>query len=811
MGSGLGSDVRGALRGLRTRAGLSATVIVTVALAIGATTSVFSVVNGVLLRPLDYDDPDRLVLAWQTRPEWADHSNSQLRAFAERFPLSVPTFVDWAAARADFESIGIYTGDRWVHRTAEGTEILSGMLVTSGIFDALGVEPALGRRIVPDDDRVGTPNVAVLSHSAWRDRFASDRGVLGRTLDLDAEPWVVVGVMPEGFAVPGWSVDVWTSLPDSEWNDERDSQSYTVLGRLRVGATVESAQADLFSIQERLSEEYPDAQGAMRARVEGLLDSMVGDVRSTLVFLLAAVGLVLVIACVNIANMLSVSGLTRRRELAVRAALGAGGGRLVRALLLESAVLAVLGGVAGLVVTRLTLPAMLALLPSSLPRSEAVGFDAGVLAFGVLVTGLTALLVGVLPAIQAARTQPAQMMATTSRGLAGGRTGERVRSALVVTEVALAFVLLLGAGLLGTSFLRLWNVDRGFSSEGLVVMALAPSPEEGPEQEAEETRRREELSASLAEIPGVRVSVSNQIPLSGSTSTTTYHIDRPDGSPEEANLMISLAGDQYFDVMEIALLEGRAFDASDGAEAPLVGIANQEMAARHWPGESVLGQTLRASEESPAVTIVGVAANVRHQGLHRAAEPKLYVPVSQNHRSANQWILRVEGDPAGVIELARATVARVSPTTAVRSFQILDERIAASVAVPRFRTILVVALAGMATILALLGVYGVITFAVSQRTRELAVRMAIGAHASDVVASTLRSGLRLSLAGVGVGAVLAWQAGAVLQQFLYEVEALNPAVYLGGAVVVCLVAVVASYLPARRAARVDPVTVLKAE
>jgi len=788
----------------------SATIIVTVALAVGATTSVFSVVNGVLLRPLDFPEPERLVLAWQTRPGWAEHPNSQLRAFADQFPLSVPTFFDWQAERTDFESMGMFSGARWVFRSAEGAELVRGLVLTSGVFRALEVEPLFGRYLIPEDDEFGAQSVLVLSHSYWQDRFGSDPAVLGQSISLDGDPHVIVGVMPEGFTIPGQGGQMWSSLSESERMEDRTSQSFTVLGRLRDGATVESAQADLFAVQVRLSESYPDEQGDMRANVTGLLDSMVGGVRSTLLFLLAAVGLVLTIACVNIANMLSVNGLVRRRELAVKAALGASRGQLVRLLLTESAVLAGIGGLAGMVLAATTLPFLLRVLPASLPRTGDIGIDARVALFGLLLTAGTALFAGVLPALQAASTQPKQMMDSTSRGLAGGKAGQRIRSVLVVTEVALAFVLLVGAGLLGTSFSRLWNVERGFSSEGLVTLTAIPNPVDFPER-IDADRFRSELQGRLESIPGVRVSRTNQIPLSGSNSTTSYYADGDGGEQIETNVMISIVGENYFDLMEIALVEGRGFNGTEDSEGDLVAVANRALVERIWPGESAIGKYLRADEDDPPTTIIGIANNVRHQGLGTAAEPKLYVPASQNHRGADQWLLRVQGEPGAVIELARQAVTAVSSSTPVRGAEILEERIAASVAVPRFRTIFVVGLAVMATVLALLGVYGVITFSVSQRTRELAVRMAIGAHPRDVIGRTISSGLKLAVGGIGLGLLIAWQASRLVESFLFEVEAVNPVTYLAVASAIAFVSVLASWLPARRAASVDPAAVLNGE
>lgn len=804
------TDLKHATRSIAARPGASATVIVTIAVALGLTTSVFSVVRGVLLNPLPYPDSEELVRIWQVHRGWLDSENVQLRSFAERFPLSMPTFNDWTDADFGVESLGAYTGAQFVNQGSDGAEIIPGQYVTSGFLETLGVQPMLGRSLLPEDDVIGAPRVAVLTHGFWRDRYDGDRDVLGSTLTLDGEAYTIVGVLPPEFRPTTGDARILAPMPEETKVDERDSQYLQVVARLAPGTTIESASARLADVQVELSRVYPDEQGEIGARMVSLLDSIVGNVKSTLWFLLAAVGLVLAIASANIANILSVLGLTRRREMSVKAALGAGRSRLVRGLFIEVLLLCLLGGLAGLLLATLTLPLLLAVVPASVPRYDEIGLDAGVLLFGLGLTAATALLVGVLPGLQAAQTDPNDMIRSAGRGLAGERSGSRVRSVLVSAEVALAFVLLVGAGLLGSSFAKLWAVERGFATENLIVVRSEPDPLVYPESE-DRDRFVSDLRRELDAIPGAVVSATNQVPLSGTMSTTTYEFERDAGPVEEGNLVINVVLENYFDVMQIPLIEGRGLEPTDVFEAPLVGVVGEKLANDMWPGESAIGKRIRSNEDNPWTTIVGVVGDVRHSGLDDEVNRSLYVTVWQNHRHPQQWVLRARGDMGGVIDLAREAVGKVSPSTPVRSAMLLESSIEESVAVPRFRALFVVGLAGMAGFLALLGVYGVVTFAVTQRTREIGVRMALGARQDSVVRSVVGSGLKLAAFGVVIGLAIALGLAGVVSDFLFETEATDPVTYTAIAALVALVSAGAAYLPARRAAAIDPMRVLNSD
>jgi predicted permease len=456
------------------------------------------------------------------------------------------------------------------------------------------------------------------------------------------------------------------------------------------------------------------------------------------------------------------------------------------------------------------IPGKLRYVPPTIPRHDAVGMDANVLLYGLGITIGTGLLIGVLPALQTLGAQPGEMFRLSTRGTTSDRAGNRARATLVVSEVALAFVLLVGAGLIGASFMKLWSVDRGFATEGLLVMSVSPDPIEYPDIDARRlflTELRDRLSA----IPGTDVSATSQVPLDGSMSTNTFEIEREAGEPEQAIVALSVVLENYFEVTQIPVLQGRGFEATDVEGSPLVGVVNEAMAQRIWPGESSLGRRIRDDPDEPWVTVVGVVGNVRQQGLSTPVEPELYLPTWQNFRDPGWWILRAHGDPGVVLALARQAVAEVSPATPVRDAEVLEGVIAASVAVPRFRTLVVVGLAALAGALALLGVFGVVALTVTQRTREIGVRMALGARSGQVVMSVVRMGAALAGGGVALGLAIAVPTAKVAREFLFEVEPTEPVIYATIGVALLLVACAAASVPARRAAQLDLVTVLNSE
>jgi len=809
-------ELRQAFRALRVRPMTTLSVVVTVALAVGATTSVYSVVDGVLLKPLPYPESDRLARVWQTEATWGDAQATEFRSAANRLTPLAPSYYDWLDVDVGFSALGAYVDAGFVLQTPAGATARRGQEASSGFFDALGVEPALGRRLQPEDDVEGATRVVVLGETLFRDTFGAEPGVLGDEMVLNGQAHVIIGVMPAGFEPPpsgsgGQTLGetepvLWTPLTREA---RRGWKNVSVLGRLAPGVALEAASDRLAAAQAGMEAIYPDYRGAW---AESLLDSVVGDVRSTLWFLLSTVALVLVVANVNIANVLTASGLSRRRELAVRAALGAGSRRLAGSLLLESAILAALGGLGGVLLGWLTLPVLLEFVPPSLPRQEVIGMSAGVLFFGIGVTAGTALLTGVLPALAAAKADPQDALRRSSGSVSGGPAAHRIRAGLVVTEVSLAVVLLVGAGLLGNSYLRLWTVDRGFATQGLAAMWVVPDPAAHGTREAADDFARA-LATSIEALPGIEATVANHLPLSGLRSGTEIYMERAVGPMELAdNAILTVVLDNYFDVLGIPLVRGRSFNRADTEDAPRVAIVSQDMARRFWGEEGAIGQRLRTYDDSTtSIQIVGVASDVRHEGLAAAVAPTVYLPASQSDRDTNEVILRVQGGLGDALQSARVAVTALSPGTPVRRELVLERTISESVAIPRFRTALVLSLAVLAAALALLGVYGVVSHTVAQSRKEIGVRMALGAHASAEVNRVLMGGLRLGIAGVTLGIVMAWSLADVLDAFVFGIAATDPGTYLAVGLSVLLVCGLATWVPARRAATVQPVAVLKSE
>jgi putative ABC transport system permease protein len=821
-------DLRYAARGLRARPGFSVTAVLTLGIGIGATTAIFSVVNGVLLRPLPYAEPDRLVNVWQVNEGWFNSPNVGLRTWANSFPVSMPVLRDWEELNPVFQSVGVYDDRTYTLLQGDRPEQVFGVRVSSGVWQALGVPPLFGRTLVPDDDEVGAQPVAVLSYEFWDSRFGGDQSAVGATIRLGQESYTVVGVMPRGFYFPSAGYRVWTTFDDEDKSQPRDTQFMQAIARLKPGITVEHAQREMESITAIMVEArgHEEQHGV---RIVPRIREVVGDVQLILLVLTGAVGVVLLIACANIANMLLVRAIERRRELAIRSVLGARRSRLLRQLMSESLVLSTVGGIAGVLVALATFNPLLAALPPGLPRSDEVALDRIVLFFTVAISVFTGLLVGSLPAFRAARTDVAEMLQDGGRGLTGGGRRNWAQGMLVVSEIALAFVLLLGAGLLVRSFVRLTSVERGFNAEQVLnfgmqlpsTAATQPSRSvttRGPPQLPPDRMRlvsfAERLVERLAAVPGVeQVAIADNMPFMGGTSSGTTTLEAFSGI-HQTNVERSAVSPSYFRTLGIPIIAGRPFTVQDGPNGEPAAIVSRRMAELYWPDEDPVGHRIRRSSlesDNPWMTVVGVAADVRHQGLDVEPRPKMYMSFAQSPRSSIDVVMKTHVSANLVTASAREAIAEFDPTIPIPNVGELESRISRSVAAPRFRTGLVSLFAVLAGLLAVIGVYGMLSYAMAQRTAEIGIRMALGANAGDVVKAVLRRGATLAAIGLAIGVAMALGAARFLSSFLFETATYDAATFIAVVMLLALAALGASYVPARRATKVDPVEALKVE
>ena len=720
-----------------------------------------------------------------------------------------------------FADIAVYNTSNELSLTGRGEPVrLQSASVSPNLFGVLGVGSALGRTFLPGEG-AANPDVAVLSYGLWRQRFGADPNVIGQSIHLGGIARTVVGVMPPGFRFPERNTDVWIPIqtegvsPPELWG----WGGYERIARLQSETTPEQAQAQVDALAPRLRELIPwKMQDSywQNASVIPLQEQIVGDTRPMLLLLLGAVGLVLLVGCVNIANLLVARGATRRKELAVRTALGAGRTRLIRQLLTESTLLALLGGALGLLLAWGGVAALRATLPADTPRLDEIGIDGWVLAFGFALALGTGVLFGVLPALRASRTDPQRALRSGGRSDAGGGRG-RLSGTLVAAEVALATVLVIGAGLLIQSFARLVQVDPGFRTEGLVSATVAP-PEFRFGDDIARNQFYGELLQRLRADPGVRMAaVSSNIPFGGRNFGSVFTIEgRPDPASEGGDWPMaqvrSVISVDYLQTLRVPLLRGRGFTASDREGAPKVVLIDPVLARRYWPDEDPVGKRIRYPGEQEWRTVVGVVGEVKHDRLDETPGATLYIPLLQGgYAGPTSVVLRTAGDPRTVAANLRAVVASVDPDTPVSDIRTVEQLVSQSVAQPRFTTLLLALFAGVALLLGAVGIYGVLAYAVSQRISEIGVRMALGAKAEDVLRLVVRRGLVLALAGVGIGLVAAWGATRLMSSLLYGIGATDPLTFFVVPLLLIGVALLASWIPARRATRVDPMVALRAE
>lgn len=796
----LRQDLGYAFRQMRKAPVFTLIAVLTLALGIGATTAIFSILDAVVLRPLPFPDPDRLVRLWETNPQTDSFSVSELNYLDWREENR--SFTDMAAIR--YASLSL-VGDGEPVR-------LDGLAVTASYFSLLGARPILGRTFLPEEDRPGgKTQVVVLSHALWRSRFGGDPGVVGRSLRLEGQSFTVIGVMPASFAFPT-GAELWIPLAPGT-NENRADKWLDVMARLKPDISLEQASSDLDALALRLTERYPDTNKDWGARMVTFPEWIVGpQVTRALLVLLGAVGLLLLMACVNVSNLLLARATVRGREMGLRSALGASRARLIRQLLTESVLLAGCGALAGLGVAHGAVRLVRAFGPDGVPRLDEVSLDGRVLAFTVAIALVTGLLFGLAPALQASRTDLYALLQQGSRAaLAAGR---RLRDALVVGELAMAMMLLIAAGLTIGSFLRLQRVDTGFDPEGVLAVQL-----ELPEGEYPMERRSiffSEALTRIASLPGVRAAgATNATPFGPFRPNINFTVDgqAPQGPGEFQSADWRSVTPGFFRAMGIPLLRGRLFAEADRAEAPAVIVISQTMANRLWPGENPIGRRILwgGGSDGLPLTVVGVAGDIRDMDIDEAPQSVIFLPHQQIPWSQMTLVIKTAGDVAGLAAAIRREIRALDGNLPIPEIHPLRQNLSSAVAAPRFRMFLFGLFAAAALALAVTGVYGVMTFAVAQRTREIGVRLALGARPWNVVGLVLRRGLVLTLLGVVLGWAGAFALTRFLASLLYGTTPTDALTFASVALLLAGVATAAGFFPARRAAEIDPRLAFSAE
>ena len=807
-------DVRHASRALRRSPGFTFVAVLTLALGIGAGAAMFSVLNGVLLRDLPVRDEDRVVVLWTEAPARA----------SEHLPVYHRDLTDFRERTRTFESIAgvAYHGaGEYALRDGDRPLSLSGTWVTGDFFSVLGITPVHGRALAPSDDVPGAAPVMVIGHAFWERHFGGDPSAVGRVLESNGKRFTIVGVLPRGFEFPR-GAEFWIPvLPDfpgtlAERADPSQVMVFDMVGRLRPGASVAEARDDYQGYLRAGDPQRPPAMRDTRPVVTPLAELITGDARATLWAAAGAVGLLLLIACVNVANLLLIRGSSRTQELAIRTALGAGRQRLVRQLLTESAVLAVLGGILGILLAFAAVRVLVALAPPELPRREMIAVDGRVLAFALGITAAAALLSGLLPAVLSAAGDLSSWLRGGGRTLSASRGAQALRHGLVIGQVSLAILVVVGAGLLVRSLAALQGVEMGFNDERLLVVQTSLPPDVFPER-PRQIAARDEMLARVTSIPGVLGAATlSARPFSGRTGWNAIYTG--DGQTSEAqgiNPLINLesVGPEYFRTLEIPIRRGRAFDARDREDAPPVAIVSDAVARHTWPGKDPIGRRIKLGPvESPApwATVVGVVGETRYREL-AAPQPSLYLPTRQFGPMPMSLAVRTRGEPGAVLPQLRDALRQVHPDWVLVGGGTMRQLLAAPLARPRFSTLLLGTFAAITLLLAAVGIYGALAAAVRQRTREIGIRLALGAKVEEVRGLVLRQGMRLALWGYLIGAGAALLGTRVLRSMLFGVSPTDPLTFTGVGALILAAAALACYVPARRASRVDPVHALKSE
>jgi putative ABC transport system permease protein len=808
-------DIRYGVRMLTKNFGFTAIAVLTLALGIGANTAIFSVVNAELLRPLPFHDPERLVSLGVTNSRTGWKSGN----------ADYPDFEDWRSENQVFEKMAAYYDNKLTLTGVESPAHIEAEVVSADLFTLLGITPELGRPFLPVEDEAGH-NVAILEHRFWKEQFGGDPGIIGRTITLNNRAYTVVGVMPASFEFPlqRKPVSVWTTFSADQSTDDnttpmtkqRGAHWFHVIARLKPGVSIAQAQAAMDVITGELAKQFPDTDKYFGVQLKFERERITSEIRPALLMLMAAVGLVLLIACVNVANLLLARATTRGREIAIRAALGAGRERLVRQLLTESMLLASLAGVFGALIAAWGSALLARLSPQDLPRSAEIHTDFWVLAFTAGVSVLTGLVFGLAPALQIARSNLIDALKEGSLNMTAGSGRHQLRSSLVVIEMAIALVLLVSSGLLIRSLVRLQNVNPGFDPRHVLAADV-----DLPDQKytnAKQDQFARELMPKLATLPGAEsVAGVFPLPMTGSEMRTSVQIEgRPVPESDEAHTTLFSVTPGYFRTMKIALLQGRDFAAQDGLDTRPVVIVNESLARQFFPGENPIGKRIRPGisvDEKPSRIreIVGVVADVKFKNLTSEWMPTSYVPQAQIPIGQLTLIVRAAGDPSTLSRPLAETVRSIDPDLPAYNIKTVEEYLDGTIAIPKFNTLLLGIFAGLALVLTAIGLYGVISYSVAQRTHEIGIRMALGGQPSDMLRLVIGQGVRLALYGVGLGLVAAFAFTHFLSSLLFGVTSTDPVSFATVVITLLAVVLLACYIPARRAMRVDPIIALRYE
>jgi predicted permease len=801
-------DIKFALRGLAKHPAFTAIAVVTLALGIGGSTSIFTVVNAALVRGLPYKSPDRLYHIWEQVPK---------QEFPKR-EFSYPDYQDYQQNNV-FEGLAAYTGGGAILSGQGDPESLNAPRVNAAFFSVLGVDPLLGRTFQSGEDNQGGPKLTVLTYALWQRRFGADPNIVGRALTLNGESYTVIGVLPASFQFALRPADLFLPYqPTQNQLTRRFMHGTNLIGRLKSGKTADEAQSELNLIAGRIEQQFNDSHAGVKARVVPLQEEIVGNVRPILLVLLGAVGFVLLIACANVASLLLTRSLARQKEVAIRSALGASRWRVIRQLLTESILLSLAGGVAGLLMAFWGVPALVAVLPQSqlnaMPFLKSLNIDGSILAFSFGLSLLTGLFFGLAPALQSSKLDLNEALKEGGRQTSAG-SGHRLRSAMVVSEIALAVVLLIGAGLMMKSLLRLLQTNIGFQTENLLTMTVIAPPSKYTEVN-QQINFNDQLRQRVQALPGVAAAGTVNILPVNSGNTTRFIIDGDPipapGKETEAN--IRTVSDDYFKTLGVPLLAGRMFDERDTNDKPGVVIIGKTIADRMFAGRDPVGRLLKYSSiQGQGDLIVGVVGDVKITGIDEALRPVLYYPFRQSSSTFANLVARTNTDPTALAAAIRSEVRNLEPDAAILNVRTMDEMIAQTPAsfMRRFPALVISIFAGIALLLASIGIYGVVSYSVSQQTHYIGVRMALGASPSDILKMILKQGLLLALLGVGIGVGAAFGLMRLLSTLLYQVSATDVSTFAIVTGTLFAVALLACFLPARRATKVDPLVALRYE